>query len=69
MNVTDWERKFDSEMNIAIEQRKAMHVHITRVQVPYLCFVIRMCSVIIITQREPEVSEWDNVTVVLVSLP
>ena len=27
---------YDSEMNIAIEQMKAMCVHITRMQLPYL---------------------------------
>ena len=34
LKLTDWEGKFDSEMNIAIEQRKAMYVHINRVQLP-----------------------------------
>ena len=50
------EGKFDSEMNIAIEQRKAMYVHITRVQVPYLCFVIRLCSVISLHSANLKVS-------------
>jgi len=29
LEVTVWEGKFDSEMNIAIEQMKAMYVHIS----------------------------------------
>jgi len=33
-----------------------MCVHINREQLPYLCFVIRLCSCIILTQCDPEVS-------------
>jgi hypothetical protein len=36
LKSTVFEVKLDSEMNIAIEQRMAMYVHITRLQVPYL---------------------------------
>jgi hypothetical protein len=49
--VTDCEGMYDSEMNIAIEQMKAMYVHINRVQLPY--FVV-FC--IILTQCKPDVS-------------
>jgi hypothetical protein len=45
LKVTDWEGKLDSEMSIAVGQRKAMCVHINRAQLPYLCFVMRICSV------------------------
>ena len=44
LKLTVCERKFDNEMNIAIEQRKAMCVHINREQLPYLRFVIMLCS-------------------------
>jgi hypothetical protein len=62
--VTDWEGKFDSEMNIAAEQRKAMCVHITRVVI-ILMFCNQVVFCIIITQREHEVSgleQWDSGT-------
>jgi hypothetical protein len=45
LRVTDWEGKLDSEMSIAVGQRKAMCVHINREQLLYLCFVMRLCSV------------------------
>jgi hypothetical protein len=35
LKATVWEKKFDNEMNIAIDQRKAICVHINGVQVPY----------------------------------
>ena len=44
--LTEWEGKLDSEMSIAVGQRKAMCVHINREQLPYLCFVTRLCSVL-----------------------
>jgi hypothetical protein len=63
-----WDGKFDSEMNIAIEQRKAMYVHINRGQLPYLCFVIRMCSVSSLHSASMTFPDCDSVKVVLVSV-
>jgi hypothetical protein len=63
----------DSEMNIAIEQRKAVCVcvcvHITRVQLPYLYCVIRLCSVSSVHSASLNILDWNSVTVVLVILP
>jgi len=67
--VTDCEGMYDSEMNIAIAQMKDMCVHINSVQVPYLYFVIRMCSVSSLHSASLKFPDWNNVTVVLVSLP
>jgi len=67
--VTDWEGKFDSEMSIAIEQMKAMCGHINREQLPYLCFVIKLCSVSFLHSASLRFPDWDSVTVVLVCLP
>ena len=36
LKLTNWEGKFDSEMNSAIDLRKAMYVHIIRVQLSFL---------------------------------
>jgi len=58
-----------SEMNIAIEQRKAMCVHINRVQLPYLCCVIRLYSVSSVHSASLKFPDWDSGTVVLVILP
>jgi hypothetical protein len=69
LRATVWEKKFDNEMNIAIGQRKAICVHITRVQLLYLCFVIRLCSLSSIHSASLMFPDWDKVTVVLVSLP
>jgi hypothetical protein len=69
LKVTDLEGKFDSEMNIAIEQRKAMCVHINRVQLPYLCFVIRLCSVSSFPSASLKLPDWKSVSVALVILP
>jgi hypothetical protein len=58
LKVTVWEGKFDSEMNIAIEQRKAMYVHSNRVQLPYLCYVIRLCSVSSLHSASLKFPDW-----------
>jgi len=68
LKLTDWEGKFDSEMNIAIEQRKAIYVHINSVQLPYLCFVVRVCSVSSLHSASLKFPELNNVPVVRVSL-
>jgi hypothetical protein len=62
LRATVWEKKFDNEMNIAMEKRKAICVHITRVQVPYLCFVIRMCSVSSLHSASLKFPDWDSGT-------
>jgi len=67
--VTVWETKFDSEMNIAVEEMKVMYVHINRWQVPYLCFVISLCSVSSLHSASLNFPDWVSVRVVLVSLP
>jgi len=67
--VTDCEGMYDSEMNIAIEQMKDMYVYINRVQLPYLCFEIRMCSISSLHSASLKLPDWNSVTVVLVSLP
>ena len=67
--MTDWEGKFDSEMSIAIEQMKAMCGHINRELLPYLCFVIKLCSVSFLHSASLRFPDWDSVTVVLVCLP
>jgi hypothetical protein len=69
LKVTGWEGKFCSEMNIAIEQRKAICVHFTRVQLPYLRFVIRLCSISSAHSASLKLLDWNSVTAVLVSLP
>jgi len=56
----------DSEMSIAVGQRKAMCVHINREQLPYLCFVMRLCSVSSLHSSSLKFWHWDSVTVVLV---
>jgi len=67
--VTDWDGKFDSEMSIAVGQRKAMCLHINRELLPYLCFVIKLCSVSFLHSASLRFPDWDSVKVVLVSLP
>ena len=69
MKLTDWKRIYDSDMNIAIEQRKAIYVYITRVQLTYFSFVIGLCSVSSLHSASFKLPDWDSVTVVLVSLP
>ena len=59
----------DSEMSIAVGQRKAMCVHINREQLLYLYFVMRICSVSSLHSASLKFPLWDSVTVVLVSLP
>jgi hypothetical protein len=66
LKLTVLERKFDSEMNIAIVQRKSMCVDINREQLPYLCFVFRLCSVSSLHSASLKLPHWDSVTVVLV---
>jgi len=56
-------------MNIAIEERKTMCGHINRVQLPYLCCVIRLCSVSSVHSAGLKFPDWDSGTVVLVILP
>jgi hypothetical protein len=60
---------YESEMNVAIEQRKAMYVHIKRVHSPYICCLIRLCSVSSVHSANLKILEGNNVTVVLVILP
>jgi hypothetical protein len=67
--VTDWLGMCDSEINIAIEQRKAIDVHINRVQLSYRCSVIRLRSVSSLHSAILKFPDWDNVTVVLANLP
>jgi len=55
-------------MSIAIELRKAICVHINGVQLPYLCFVNRLCSVLSSHSASLKVPHCDNVTVLLVGL-
>jgi len=64
--VTDWEGKLDSEMSIAVGQRKAMCLHINREQLLYLCFVTRLCSVSSLHSASLKFPNWDSVTAVLV---
>jgi hypothetical protein len=59
---------YGSEINVAIEQRKARCVHITRVQLPYLCCVMMLCSVPSVHSASLKIVYWNSVTVVLVSL-
>jgi len=66
LKVTDWEGKFDSEMSIAVGQRKAMCVHINRELLPNLCFVIKLCSLSSLHSASLRFPHWDSVTVVLV---
>jgi hypothetical protein len=68
LKVRDWERKLDSEMSIAVGQRKAMCVHINRAQLLYLCFVMRLCFVSTLHSASLKFPLWDSMTVVLVSL-
>ena len=44
-------------------------VHITRVQLPYLYCVIRLCSVPSVHSASLNILDWNSVTVVLVILP
>ena len=67
LKLTGCVGKFDSEMNIAIKQRKAMCVHIHRVQSPYFCFVIKLCSVTSFHSAGLKVSHWDSVRAVCLS--
>ena len=41
-------------------------MHINSVQLPYLCFVIRLFSVTSLHSASLKLSDWDSVTVVLV---
>jgi len=56
----------DGEMSIAVGQRKAMCVHINRVELLYLCFVTRLCSVLSLHSASLKFPQWDSVTAVLV---
>ena len=67
--LTEWEGRLDSEMSIAVAQRKAMCVHINREQLPYLCFVMRLCSVSSLYSAIPKFPDLNNVVELLVILP
>ena len=74
LKVTDWEGKMDSEMSIAVGQRKAMCVHINREQLPYfttvtILFLISLCLVLSLRSASLTLPDWNNVAVVLVILP
>ena len=46
-----------------------MYVHINTEQLPYLCSVIRLCSVSSLHSASLNFPDWDSVIVVLVYLP
>jgi hypothetical protein len=69
LEVTNLEGMFDSEMNNPIEQRKAIYVHFNKGQLTYLSFVISMPSVSSLHSTSMKFPNWNNMTVVLVSVP